>query len=559
MLQFNDNTRVGILAGMIFLLHLFGAAALLLWGLRMVRTGILRAYGAQLRQSLSRATGNRFSAFLSGLGITCLLQSSSATALLSASFASRKLVTTAGALAVMLGADLGTSLVAQAYSLKVDWISPLLIIAGWVMFNKFEDSKVRDLGRAIVGLGIALLGLHLITLAAEPIRDAPLLPLALRVMSDAPVFGVIIGAVLTVLSTSSLAVVLLVVSFMAQNMVPIDLGFALVLGANLGSAVMPILATSGEPPEARRVPVGNLVFRAIGVAVAVPLIGLVQPYVAMIESDPARQALNFHVAFNLVLALAFIGFIGPVARLTARLLPDQPASDDPGKPRYISQEPGDQPIVALANAGREALRMGDLVGQMLRQSLDVFRTDDRRMLKQVSDLDTQVDRLNEAIKLYLTRVSRELMDPADQKRVVDLITFITNLEHIGDIVDKNLMELAAKKVKYQLKFSPEGNRELNDIHERLTHNLELAMNVFMSGDLKLARQLFAEKQIFREMERIAAENHLARLRSGRIDSMQTSSLHLDILRDLKRINSHLAIVAQPILEAAGELSPTRLK
>jgi phosphate:Na+ symporter len=544
---------------MIFLLNLFGAAALLLWGLRMVRTGVLRAYGAKLRQSLSRATSNRFSAFLSGLGITCLLQSSSATALLSASFASRKLVTTGGALAVMLGADLGTSLVAQAYSFKVSWISPLLIVIGWVMFNKFEDSKVRDLGRAIVGLGIALLGLHLITGAAEPIRDAPLLPLLLRVMSDAPIFGVIVGAVLTVLSTSSLAIVLLVISFMAKDMVPIDLGYALILGANLGSAVMPILATSGEPPEARRVPVGNLVFRAVGVVVALPLIGLVQPYIAMLEAEPVRQALNFHVAFNLALAVIFIGFTGPVARLTARLLPDQPATEDPGRPRYLSHAPVDQPTVALANAGREALRMGDLVGQMLRQSLEVFRSDDRRLIKQVSDLDTQIDRLNEAIKLYLTRVSRELMDPADQKRVVDLITFITNLEHIGDIVDKNLMELAAKKVKYQLQFSPEGTRELDQIHERLTHNLELAMNVFMSGDLKLARQLFEEKQLFREMERTAAENHLGRLRSGRIESLQTSSLHLDILRDLKRINSHLAIVAQPLLEAAGELSPTRLK
>jgi phosphate:Na+ symporter len=459
----------------------------------------------------------------------------------------------------MLGADLGTSLVAQAYSFKVGWISPLLIVIGWILFNKFEDSKTRDLGRAIVGLGIALLGLHLITDAAEPVRDAPLLPQILQLMSNAPIFGVLVGAGLTVLSTSSLAVVLLVISFMAKEMVPVDLGLALVLGANLGSAVMPILATAGEPPEARRVPVGNLIFRVIGVALTVPLIGLIQPYLAMLEIDRARQALNFHVAFNLALAMTFIWFTGPVARLTARLLPDQAGIDDPGKPRYLSQGPVDQPTIALANAGREALRMGDLVGQMLRQSLAVFRSDDRRLIKQVSDLDTQIDRLNEAIKLYLTGVSRELMDPSDQKRVVDLITFITNLEHIGDIVDKNLMELAAKKVKYQLKFSPEGTQELDQLHERLTHNLELAMNVFMSGDIKLARQLFEEKRLFREMEKSAAENHLSRLRSGRVESIQTSSLHLDILRDLKRINSHLAIVGQPILEAAGELSPTRLR
>ena len=544
---------------MTFLLNLFGAAALLLWGLRMVRTGVLRAYGGLIRQRLGKAMGHRFAAFFAGLGVTCVLQSSSATALVTSSFASRGLVSTASALAIMLGADVGTSLVAQAYSYRVDWISPLLILVGWVMFNKLTNTQLKDLGRAVVGLGIALLGLHLITLAADPVRNAPLLPQILQVLSNAPIFGVIVGAVLTVLSTSSLAIVLLVVSFMNAQMVPLELGLALVLGANLGSAVMPIMATMTEPPDARRVPLGNLIFRLVGVAAFLPALPVLMPYVAMLQPELSRQTLNFHVGFNLALAVVFIGLVGPVARLTSRLLPEQPQADDPAKPRYLNANAAESPAVALANASREALRMGDAVGQMLRQSLQAFRSDDRRLIKQVSDLDTQVDRLNDAIKLYLTRVSREIMDPADQRRIIDLITFTTNLEHIGDIVDKSLMDLAAKKVKHNLKFSIEGSQELDLIHYRLNQNLELAMNVFMSSDLKLARQLFAEKLVFRELEKTAAESHLDRLRSGRIESIQTSSLHLDLLRDLKRINSHLALVAQPILEAAGELTPSRLK
>ena len=544
---------------MTFLLNLFGAAALLLWGLRMVRTGVLRAYGGLIRQRLGKAMGHRLAAFFTGLGVTCVLQSSSATALVTSSFASRGLVSTASALAIMLGADVGTSLVAQAYSYRVDWISPLLILVGWVMFNKLTNTQLKDLGRAVVGLGIALLGLHLITLAADPVRNAPLLPQILQVLSNAPIFGVIVGAVLTVLSTSSLAIVLLVVSFMNAQMVPLELGLALVLGANLGSAVMPIMATMTEPPDARRVPLGNLIFRLVGVAAFLPALPVLMPYVAMLQPELSRQTLNFHVGFNLALAVVFIGLVGPVARLTSRLLPEQPQADDPAKPRYLNANAAESPAVALANASREALRMGDAVGQMLRQSLQAFRSDDRRLIKQVSDLDTQVDRLNDAIKLYLTRVSREIMDPADQRRIIDLITFTTNLEHIGDIVDKSLMDLAAKKVKHNLKFSIEGSQELDLIHYRLNQNLELAMNVFMSSDLKLARQLFAEKLVFRELEKTAAESHLDRLRSGRIESIQTSSLHLDLLRDLKRINSHLALVAQPILEAAGELTPSRLK
>jgi phosphate:Na+ symporter len=544
---------------MVFLIQLLGAAALLLWGLRMVRTGVMRAFGSQLRTFLGSAMGNRFSAFFGGLGSTLLLQSSSATALITSSFASRKVVGAGAALAIMLGADVGTSLVAQAYAFKVSWISPLLILAGYIMFNHVTDTRTRDLGRAIVGLGITLLGLAMITAAAEPMRDAPVVPVILQLMASAPVSGIIFGALLTIASTSSLAIILLIVSFATHGLIPIDVCYALVLGANLGSAVMPIIATFSDAPEARRVPLGNLIFRIAGVIIAVPLLPLVMPEIAKLQPDAARQVLNFHVAFNAGMAVLFIWLIGPVSRLTQRLLPEQERPDDPGKARYLAEGAVENPSIGLANASREALRIGDLLGQMLDLSLQVFLHDDRRLVDQCSDVDSQIDRLNEAIKLYLTRVSRDVMDAGDHKRIIDLITFTTNLEHAADIVDKSLMDLAAKKTKYGLKFSAEGSKEIEDIHRRLNANVQLAMNVFMTGDLTLARKLFAEKEAFRHLEKTASENHLLRLREGRIESISTSGLHLDILRDLKRINSHLALVAQPRLEAAGELHPSRLK
>ncbi|HEX6121221.1 MAG TPA: Na/Pi cotransporter family protein [Dongiaceae bacterium] len=544
---------------MVFLIQLFGAAALLLWGLRMVRTGVMRAFGSQLRTFLGSVMGNRFSAFFGGLGSTLLLQSSSATALITSSFASRKVVGAGAALAIMLGADVGTALVAQAYAFKVSWISPLLILAGYVMFNHMTETRTRDLGRAIIGLGITLLGLGLITVAAEPMRDAPVVPVILQLMANAPVSGIIVGALLTMASTSSLAIILLIVSFATHDLIPVDVCYALVLGANLGSAVMPIIATLSEPPEARRVPVGNLIFRVAGVIIALPLLPWIMAEVARLQPESWRQVLNFHVAFNLGIAVLFIWLIGPISRLTQRLLPEQERPDDPGKARYLTEGAVENPSIGLANASREALRMGDLLGQMLELSLQAFRNDDRRLVEACSDVDSQIDRLNEAIKLYLTRVSRDVMDAGDHKRIIDLITFTTNLEHAADIVDKSLMDLAAKKTKYGLKFSVEGSKEIDDIHRRLNANVQLAMNVFMTGDLALARKLFAEKQAFRVLEKTASENHLLRLREGRIESISTSGLHLDILRDLKRINSHLALVAQPRLEAAGELHPSRLK
>ncbi|HEV8390700.1 MAG TPA: Na/Pi symporter, partial [Dongiaceae bacterium] len=308
---------------MVFLIQLFGAAALLLWGLRMVRTGVLRAFGSQLRTFLGSAMGNRFSAFFGGLGATILLQSSSATALITSSFASRKVVGAGAALAIMLGADVGTSLVAQAYAFKVSWISPLLILIGYIMFNHMTETRTRDLGRAIIGLGLTLLGLAMITLAAEPMRDAPVVPVILQLMADAPIAALIVGALLTIASTSSLAIILLIVSFATHDLIPVEVCYALVLGANLGSAVMPIIATLSDPPEARRVPVGNLIFRVAGIIIALPLLSLIMPEIAKLQPESWRQVLNFHVAFNAGLAILFIWLIGPVSRLTQRLLPEQ--------------------------------------------------------------------------------------------------------------------------------------------------------------------------------------------------------------------------------------------
>jgi phosphate:Na+ symporter len=180
-------------------------------------------------------------------------------------------------------------------------------------------------------------------------------------------------------------------------------------------------------------------------------------------------------------------------------------------------------------------------------------------LKDVERMDDTVDQLHEAIKLYVIRVSREQLDEADSRRTIDVLTFTTNLEHIGDIIDKNLMELAAKKIKHNLRFSNEGFAEIARMHERLLDNLALALNVFMSGDVRMARQLLGEKIRFRELERSYSDSHIDRLTLGKPETLATSSLHLDVIRDLKRINSHLTAVAYPILDAAGELSQTRLK
>src|SRR5262249_7055686 len=274
---------------------------------------------------------------------------------------------------------------------------------------------------------------------------------------------------------------------------------------------------------------------------------------------PARMAVNFHTLFSVVAAILFLPLTDAMAKLVRRMVPDRPVADDPSKPRHLDPQVVDTPADALACALRETLYLRDRVGDMLGETMGVFERNDERGMKAITAQDDTVDRLYEAIKLYLIKISRNELGEEESRRYIEILSFTTNLEHIGDIIDKNLMDLAAKKIKNGWSFSAEGTAELKALHARVLENLRLAMNVFASRDIVLARRLVGEKTVIREIEAKAADAHFARLRDCRPESSETSTIHLAVIRDLKRLNGHLPSAAYRILEAAGELADTRLK
>jgi phosphate:Na+ symporter len=540
-------------------LNLLGSVALVLWGTSMVQVGISRAYGVGLRRWIGLGLRNPVTSMLAGAGVTLLLQSSTATALILATFASRGMIETAPALAVMLGADVGTTLVAQVLTLNLSWVGPLLLVVGVVLNRRSQISERQDLGRVLVGLGLTLFALRQIVAAVQPMREGGLLQAVLPALEQDVVLQIIIGAALAWLAHSSLAMVLLVISLGHAGTIPLPVAFALVLGINLGGVFPAVVATLGQKKEVRRLPLGNLFFKAAGVLAAAPLLPLIGEYLPLLGADAARQIANFHTGFNLALAVVFLGLTPAVARLMGKVVPDAPNHMEPGSVVYLDTNATGSPGVAIALAEQETLRMGDIVETMLRRTLDVFRDNNERLREEIEHLDDAVDELNEAIKLYLTKVSRESMSDKDGRRIIEIITFATNLEHMGDIIDKNLMELAVKKMRNSVVFSAEGLADIAGLHEHVVRNFVLAKTVFMSRDVEMARRLHAGKTEFGNQERQCAEKHLARLRSGKLESIESSAIHLDILRDLKRLNSHITTVVYPILEDAGQLFRSRLK
>jgi phosphate:Na+ symporter len=542
------------------LLDLLGGVALLLWGLHMVHSGVVRAFGSELRRILGTALRNRFLAFLAGVAVTALLQSSTATGLMTASFVTGGAVDLAPALAIMLGANVGTTLIVQVLSFNATAVAPLLFLVGVIAFKRGGQTRTRDLGRVAIGIGLMLLSLHILIDTLAPAEEAPAVRTLLAAITGDPLLCVLMAAALTWIAHSSVTVVLLIMSLAYSGFVAPVAALALTLGANLGSAVNPVIeGSSSSNPASYRLPLGNLLNRVVGCALALPFLHPIADALSRFEPNASRMTADFHTAFNVVLAIVFILPLGSLASLLTRFLPERAKTNSPATPLYLDEAALGTPSVALACAEREVLHLGDIVEQMLRQAMTALMTDDRRLVAEVSRMDNIVDKLDKAVKLYVTRLTRESLDERDGHRAMEIIAFSINLEHIGDIIDKNLMELAQKKIKRKLAFSKQGASELEAFHQEVMSNLNLAFSVFMSGDVRIARQLIAEKATLRTAELAAAESHLERLRERRPESIESSSLHLDVLRDLKRIHSHICSAAYPVLERAGALRPSRLR
>ena len=541
------------------LLQLAGFVALLLWGMRMVHTGMVRAFGGNLRRFLATGLKSRWKAFLAGMGITALLQSSTATALMSTSFIAAGFMTIVPALAVTLGANVGTTLIVQVLSFKVSAVAPLFMLAGVIAFNRGGRTRTRDLGRVSIGIGLILLALHLIVSTIEPVEKTAALRDLFAIVSADPIIDIVLAALLTWAAYSSIAAVLLIMTLAEHQIVAPVAAVALVLGANLGN-VIPQYFAAGTNKAARQLALGNLIVRCAGCLVAIPVLPWLADAMAALDASPARQVANFHTLFNVALAVVFIGLLDPLARLCAKLIPPGPTAADPGAPQYLDAAVVKSPSLALADATREVLRMVDIVQTMLTTFLEALRSDDRKLLATLAEMDDDLDRLHNAVKQHLMAISRQDgLSEVDANRCSDILAFTINLEHVGDILDKNLRELAAKKIKRKLTFSDDGLEEISNMHRCLLDNLHLATSVFVLGDIQSARALMAEKDRMRDLEQEANDNHLRRLREGKPQSIETSSLHIDITRDLKRIAAHIASVAYPILERTGSIRRSRLR
>nr|WP_281732784.1 Na/Pi cotransporter family protein [Franconibacter sp. IITDAS19] len=529
------------------MLHLLSAVALLVWGTHIVRTGVMRVFGARLRTVLSRSVEKKPLAFCAGIGVTALVQSSNATTMLVTSFVAQDLVALTPALVIVLGADVGTALMARVLTFDLSWLSPLLIFVGVIFFLSRKQTRAGQLGRVAIGLGLILQALELIVQAVTPITEASGVKVIFASLTGDIMLDALIGAVFAIISYSSLAAVLLTATLTATGVISFDVALCLVIGANLGSGLLAMLNNSAANAAARRVALGSLMFKLVGSLIVLPFVHLLANGLHKLPLPESELVIYFHVFYNLIRCLAMVPFARMMARFCRRMIKDDPQTDARLKPRHLDTSALDTPALGLANAARETLRMGDALEHMLELYGKVMHGEPRqeKELRKVAD---DVDVLYTAIKLYLARMPKEDLPEAEAKRWAEIIEMSLNLDQAADILERMGSEVADKSLAARRAFSPEGIKELDTLLSQLTANLKLSMSVFFSGDVPSARRLRRYKHRFRILNRRYSHAHVDRLHQQNVQSIETSSLHLSLLGDMKRLNSLFCAVAYSVLE-----------
>lgn len=538
------------MSGTTLLINLAGSIALLLWGTHMISSALLRGFGTQLRQWLGQNLTNRWMALACGIGITGVLQSSTAVSLMATSFTAAGTLSLAPALAVMLGANIGSTLVVQLLSFDISIVTPLVLLVGFIVFRLRDDSRFESLGCALIGLGLMLLALRMLGATLGDVEGSAIFQLLMRSLDGELLLALLVATVLAWVCHSSVAVVLLVASLAGAGLLSPSTSMALVLGVNIGGA-LPSLVNAGSS-VARRLPLGNFLVRLSGVLMLLPWVPLLAQPQLLGQLSPALLVVGVHSAFSLVLALLFIGLTGPLAALLTRLLPEPERVVDPGMPLYLDESGLEVANIGLANAAREALRMADMLSSMLSRVLQLLRTSEQASADEVRRIDQSLDLLSAAIRAYLADIGKEGISDQDADRSQEILMFVINLEHAGDILSTSLAQLAARRLRRGEHFSAFELGTLYPLHREVLESLSLAVTVFLREDLPTAHQLVSRKEVVRRLEAMASREHFRTLREDKSAWAESGDIFQRLLRDYRRVHHHIAALAYPALERAGE-------
>ena len=526
---------------------LFGGVLLLLYGIKLLNDGLQNAAGPRIRSLLRSLTSNRLAAVGGGAFITGLIQSSSATSVMLVGFVSAGLMSFRQTLGVILGADIGATLTVQLIAFHVYDYAILLIGVGLSFTFFAKKTHYRSVGQGVLGFGFVFLSLKIMTDAMTPLQGNELFREVFVALTDTPLIAIVLSAGVTALIHSSAATMGIALALAQSGLIPLPAAISIILGANIGTCSTAFLASLHSPAEARRVAWAHALFKVIGVVLFLPFLEPFQRLVVLSAPDLSRQIANAHTLFNVIMAILFLPFIGPFSALIMKLVPER-AEEKKFGPMYLDDHVLGTPSLALGQATREALRESDIVREMLVDSVKAFQSDDPATITMIKNKDNLIDLLDRHIRLYITRLSSSHLTESQSRRAMAVLEIARDLESIGDIIDRNVMPLALKRINKGITFSQEGMDEIIAFHKRVLENFDTAVSAFAGNERDLADRVLRNKEELGQMERELVQAHLDRLRKGFRESIETSHIHLDLIGNLARINSLITHIIYPIAE-----------
>jgi len=523
---------------------LIGGLSLFLFGLNFVGRALNRAASGRLRHMIFSLSERRYMGILVGALLTILVQSSSATVTMLVSFANTGLVNLSQSLGLILGADIGATLTVQVIAFKVTNFAPLVVAVGFVLMS-FRYPHVY-VGRAVFGVGMVFMGLRLMSDSVAPLQTSPHFRSMIALLGSRPFVTAVFAALFAAVVRSSAGPIGVAIMLGYGGIIDIHGAVAIVLGANLGSAITALLAAARSTAEGKRVALAHTVFKVVVVIIFFALMRYFAALLSMIGGSVARQIANAHTILNLAAVVLFFPILSPYERAIRALVKEGKKALE-GKPRYLDETVLDTPSLAIGQAQREAMRTADLVTGMFAKAKDVLKKNDDVLRREIVAEDDRVDELAEKTTTYLTRISQEELSRDQSLKEVALLHIVDELESIGDVVSKSLMTYAMKKIKLGFYFSKEGFSEINEFHEYVSATLKMAVTSFSTWDKRLARETVERRAEGERRLSVLHNAHMDRLRREKKESLDTSSVHLDLIRDLERINFHATNTAEAVL------------
>ncbi len=534
------------------LIALAGGVALLIWGLKRVQKGMNKAFGSRLAYLVRDRFAGVWSALGLGVTLTLILQSSTASALLAASLG----VQGEAGLAFLLGADVGTTLVALILSFDLSALSPLLIAVGVGLELRGGSKRQQGAGQAAMGLGLMLLALGMLRNLAEPLQASQLFVEMMRSLLAEPWLALLFAALITFMLHSSLVMVLLLAGMVAAQVIDPVGGMMLVLGVNIGSALIPVFMSKGASNAKRVAPIGNLLLRFIGMLAFLPALPWINDIMTSMSFTGAWQLVLLHCLFNLAVASFGMLIVSKLAGWIDQRLPAQKLTPTPA-PKYLDDVEDTTPSAAIANVVRDTLTMGDLLEEMLRDMHQgLHRKNVDALAKKIQQSDDIIDDFHQQINAYLLELGGQDMTLEERSRCQDLLLFTTNIEHAGDILERSIIMLLKKKTNLHIEFGDYEKQAIEQCMQALFEVMPMSFQVMMSEDMDAARSLFQAKQSFNQLHQDYLDGQQQQAMEQQISPV-AHVLFTDIMRDVKRLHSHFTAIAYPLLSRQGELHHSR--